>query len=84
MRCSRGRDRMVGGFPTTYAISVYHHKSCEFEPRSWRGVLDATLCDKFVSNLRQIGAFFSLRFLRFPLPIRQSMHDITEILLKVA
>jgi hypothetical protein len=58
LRCSRVRDRMVGGFPTTYAISVYHHKSCEFEPRSWRGVLDATLCDKFVSNLRQIGAFF--------------------------
>jgi hypothetical protein len=22
------------------------HLSCEFEPRSWRGVLDATLCDQ--------------------------------------
>ena len=30
----RGRDRMVAGFTTTYAISAYHHKSCEFEPRS--------------------------------------------------
>jgi hypothetical protein len=40
------RDRMVVGFTTTCAISAYHHKSCEFEPRSWRGVLDATLCDK--------------------------------------
>jgi len=39
----RGRDRMVVG--TTYAISAYHHESCEFEPRSWRGVFDTTLCD---------------------------------------
>ena len=23
--CFRGRDRMVVGFPTTYAISTYHH-----------------------------------------------------------
>jgi hypothetical protein len=22
------------------------HESCEFEPSSWRGVLDTTLCDK--------------------------------------
>jgi uncharacterized membrane protein len=42
----RGRDRMVVGFTTTYAISAYHHWSCEFEPRSLRGVLDTTLCDK--------------------------------------
>ena len=31
---------------TTYAISVYHHQRCEFEPHSWRGVLDTTLYDK--------------------------------------
>ena len=48
---SRGRhgcDRMVVtvGFTTTCAISAYHHWSCDFEPRSWRGVLDTTLCDK--------------------------------------
>jgi hypothetical protein len=36
----------VVGFTTTCATSVYHHWSCEFEPRSWRGVLDTTLCDK--------------------------------------
>jgi NRPS condensation-like uncharacterized protein len=29
-----------------YAISAYHYLSCEFEPRSWRDVLDTTLCDK--------------------------------------
>jgi hypothetical protein len=39
-------DRMVVGFTTTYAITAYHHPSCEFELRSMRGVLDTTLCDK--------------------------------------
>jgi hypothetical protein len=39
----RGRDRMVIGFTTTtIAISSSHHLSCEFESRSWRGVLDKT------------------------------------------
>ena len=33
-RGRRGRDRMVVGFATTYAISAYHHQRCEFEPRS--------------------------------------------------
>jgi hypothetical protein len=42
----RGCDRMVVGFTTTCAISAYRHSSCEYEPRSWRGVLDTTLCDK--------------------------------------
>jgi glutathione peroxidase len=32
----------VSRLTTTYAISAYHHRSCEFEPRSWRGVLDTT------------------------------------------
>jgi hypothetical protein len=31
----RGRDRIVVGFTTKCTISAYHHKSCEFEPRSW-------------------------------------------------
>jgi hypothetical protein len=31
----RGRDRMVVGFTTTCAISVYCHLSCEFKPHSW-------------------------------------------------
>ena len=26
----RGRDRIVIGFTTTYAIGTYHHLSCEF------------------------------------------------------
>ena len=45
-RDHHGRDCMVVGFTTTCAISAYHHQSCEFEPCSWRGVLDTALCDK--------------------------------------
>ena len=30
----RGRDRMVVGFTTTYAIRAYHYLRCEFEFRS--------------------------------------------------
>jgi len=37
-RCRRRRDRMVVGFTTTYAISVYHHWCCEFESRSRRDI----------------------------------------------
>ena len=34
-RGRRGRDRMVVGFTTTYAISACYHRSCDFEPRPW-------------------------------------------------
>jgi hypothetical protein len=40
------RERMVVEFTPTCAITVYHQQSYEFETRSWRGVLDTTLCDK--------------------------------------
>jgi hypothetical protein len=46
MRGRGVRDHMVVGFTTKCAISVYHNESCEFEPRSWRDILDITLCDK--------------------------------------
>ena len=46
-------------------------------------VLDTTLCDKFVSDLRQVGGF--LRILRFPPPIKlTTMISLTEMLLKMA
>jgi len=45
-RGRRGCDRKVVGFRTTYAVSGYHNGSCEFEPHSWLGVLDITLCDQ--------------------------------------
>jgi hypothetical protein len=77
----RGRDRIVVGFTTTCAISAYHHKSCEFEPRSWRGVLDNT-CDK---NFQWLAA--GRRFSPGT-PVsstnKTDHHDIAEILLKVA
>jgi hypothetical protein len=41
-----GHDHMVIGFTTTYAISAYFYKSCEFESCSWQGVLDTTLYNK--------------------------------------
>ena len=44
-----GRDRMVVGFTTTYAISAYHHWCCEFESRSGRCVQHYVI--KFVSFL---------------------------------
>jgi len=40
-----------GRFTTICVIIAYHYQSCEFKCRSWRGVLDKTLCDS-VSDLR--------------------------------
>ena len=75
----RGRDRMVVGFTTTYAISAYHHWCCEFASWSGRDVQHYVI--KFVSDLGQV--WFS------PGPSVSSTNktdrlDITEILLKVA
>jgi len=55
-------------FTTTYAISAYHHYSCEFEPRSWQVYSIQHYVIKFVSDLRQVDGF--LQVLRFPLPIK--------------
>jgi hypothetical protein len=73
---------MVVGFTTTCAISAYHQLSCEFESRSWRGILSTTLCDK-VCQLLAAGLWFS------PGPPVSSTnktdsYDITEILSKAA
>jgi hypothetical protein len=63
-------------------ISAYHYYRCEFEPRSWWGVLDTTLGDKVCQQLTT-GRWFSLGT-----PVsstnKTDHHDITEILLKVA
>jgi hypothetical protein len=73
----RGRDRVVVGFTTTYAISADHHWCCEFE--SGRVVQHYVI--KYVSDLRQVGDF--LRVPRFP-SYKTDRHDITNLLLKVA
>jgi hypothetical protein len=51
----RGRDRMVVGFTTIYAISAYHHWCCEFESQSGQGVQHyvikfSVICDRSVYN----------------------------------
>jgi hypothetical protein len=78
----RGRDHMIVGFITICTISAYHHWRCEFEFHSWRGVLDATLCDK-VCQWLAISRWF------YPgTPVspanKSDHHDITEILLEMA
>jgi hypothetical protein len=78
----RVRDRMVTECTTTCAISAYQHKSCEFESRSWRGVLDIKLCDQVFQSLA-IVRWFSLRTLVFPTN-ETDPHTIPEILWKVA
>jgi hypothetical protein len=78
-----GRDRMVVGSIPTYAIGVYHqcHLHCEFEPRSWWGAFDRTLCDKYCQWFAT-GQWFSPGT-----PVsstnKTDRHNITEILLKV-
>ena len=57
----RGCDRIVVGFPSSCLISAYHHYCCEFEPRSGEVYSIQHYVIKFVSDLRQSGAF-----LRFP------------------
>ena len=58
-----------------------HHLCCKFEYRSWRGVLDTTLCDKVCEWLATIRWFSSSA------PVssnnKTDRHDITEILLNV-
>jgi hypothetical protein len=63
-RGRRGRDCMVVGFITIYAISAFHHLRCEFEPRSSNVKSIQHYVIKLLSDLRQVSGF-----LRFPSPI---------------
>jgi hypothetical protein len=74
-----GRDRMAVGFTTTCAISVCHYWNCEFDQRSWQGVLDTTLYDQ-VCQWLATGCWFSPG----TSTNNTDSHDMTEILLKVA
>ena len=58
-----GSGRMVVGFITNYALSVYHHKRCEFESCSGEVYSIQHYVIKFVSDFWQVGGF-----LRFPPP----------------
>ena len=68
----RGHDRMVAGFITTHAISVYHHKRCEFEPCSGEVYSIQHYVIKFVSDLRQVGLHYNITI--------SSHMDVREIL----
>ena len=61
---------------------MFNHQRCEFESRSWRGLLDAALCDNVCQCLT------AGRWLSPGTPVfstnNTDRHDITEILLKVA
>ena len=54
---------------------------CDFEPRSWRGVLDATLCDQVYQRLATGWRFSPSTPVSST--IKTDHHDIAEILLKV-
>ena len=41
-RGSCGRDHIVVGFTTTYALNTYHNYSCDFESRSCQSVPNIT------------------------------------------
>ena len=71
----RGRDHMVVGFTTAFAISAYHYWCCELESRSGRGVQQYVIT--FVSDMRQVDGF--LRVLRFPPPIKLTNKQMTLI-----
>jgi hypothetical protein len=60
----------------------YHHYSCEFASRSWRGVLDTTLCDQ-VCQWLATGWWFSPGTSLSSTNKPTYSHDITEILLKM-
>ena len=68
---------MVDEFTTTLVISAYHHNNCEFESRSWRVVLDTTLCDKVYQWL-VTGPWFSPGTQVSSIS-KTDRHDITEI-----
>ena len=63
-------------------LSCCLHSYCEFEPCSWRGVLDTTLYDKVCQWLSSGWWFSPVNPVSFTNKIDR--HDITEILLKTA
>ena len=73
-----GHDRMVVGFISTYAISVYHHWRCKFESHSGDVYSIQHYAIKFVSTACQ---WFSLSTSVSSIN-KTDCHDIAEILLK--
>jgi hypothetical protein len=79
---SRGRDRMVVGFSTTYEISAYHHSVTLWVLiQLGQGVFDTTVCDK-VCQWLAAGRWFSPG-IPVSSTIKTDRHDKTEIVLTV-
>ena len=81
-RGRHGCDRIVVGFTTTYAISAYHHWSCEFESRSD----EMYSIQHYVIKVWQWLAKGRWSFPGTPVSSsnKTDRHNIAEILLKVA
>ena len=56
------RGRMIVGFITACAISVYQPERCEIKLRSLRGVLNTIYVIKFACDLQQVN-YFKLQLL---------------------
>ena len=75
----RGHHRMVIGFITTYAISVYHHSRCEVESSPGEVYSIQYNVIKFVSDLRLFSPGTPVSSTN-----KTDRHNVTEILLTVA
>ena len=82
MRGCCGRDRMVVGFISTYAISAHHQLTLRVWIPLRRGLLDTTLCDK-VCQWLATGRWFSPG-ITVSFTNKTDRHHIIEILLKFA
>jgi hypothetical protein len=80
IRC--GHDHMVVGYKATRVINAYHYWRCEFETRSWRALLDTTLCDEVCQWLATARCFSPV--IPDSSTNKDDRHDINEILWKVA
>jgi len=56
LRGRRGRDRMVVGFTTTYAIGAYHHWMLWVRIPLRRGALDTKLCDNVCLSFSPVSS----------------------------
>ena len=64
------------------AITAYHHQGYKLESRSWRGVIDTTLCNK-VCQWLAAGRWFSPDILVYSTN-KTDHHYLAKILFKVA
>ena len=69
-------------FSTTCTISAYYHRHCWFELRSWRSVLDTTLCDTVCQCLATGRWFYTCT--QISSTSKTDRQPITQLFFKVA